>query len=290
MDAELSVIVPAYNESANIKASLLGIKTALGKIDAGSEIIVVDDGSTDDTSAIARGCGAEVVPHRSNLGYGRSLKDGIRRARGRYIALMDADGTYDAEKLPAMYGLAREVDMVVGRRVFSQESTHHLKNVARRFFAYQVSYYSGYRIEDLNSGQRIFRKEDVADYLDAYPDGFSFTSTQTVLYVLSGKKIRYMPIKYHHRPKGSKFLSRRQILAMTKLSLSLTLLGRPFKLAFQLMSVSAAATLAAWLIGGASDGGVLPYFFSFIAAFALAFFALLAHIYSRGRLIKRSTY
>ncbi|MEE8359706.1 MAG: glycosyltransferase family 2 protein [Candidatus Omnitrophota bacterium] len=282
MDAKISFVIPAYNEAENIAGFLKELKDTLSAIAQPYEIIVIDDGSADDTQQKARDLNVEVITHKENLGYGRSLKDGIRAAKGEYIFFIDADGTYDVSRIPYMLNMVRNTDLVVGKRVFSKKSTHSLKNLARRFFANQVAYYAKRRIEDLNSGQRVFKKKDIMDDLDRYPDGFSFTSTQVVFYILNKKKITYTPVLYDHRGKGSKFLSRKQTLAMTKLSLWLTFLGRPRKIFFQLGAVVLGSGIITKLAVDALGGSLFLYPILFIAAFFPLFFIFLCHIYVFG--------
>ena len=287
MFPKTSFIIPAYNEGRNISECLSGLKKALDAIGSPYEIIVINDGSKDDTGQKARNAGATVIEHARNMGYGRSLKDGIRQASGEYIYFMDADGTYDISKIPEMLKRLEGADLVVGKRVFTVSPRNHLKNVARRFFMYQVSYYSGTKIEDLNSGQRVFRKKDVIDSLHDYPDGFSFTSTQVVLYTLSGKKIAYTPVVYKHRERGSKFMSRAHIVSMAKLSLGLTLRGRPLLFFFQIALVIAAAALLSKIEGDMLGATFLSYMASFIILVPLCFLAFLCYIYGRGRAVCR---
>ena len=277
--------MPAYNEGENIGDCLRDLKKTLAALPDKHEIIVVDDGSGDDTFNKACEAGARVVQHKTNMGYGRSLKDGISAASGEYIFLIDADGTYDMGKIPKMISMAGDADLVVGKRVFSAASSHHIKNIARRFFAYQVSYYANTKIEDLNSGQRIFRRQDVIDSLDRYPDGFSFTSTQTVFYCLHNKRIVYTPVEYRHRGAGSKFLSRVNVMAMAKLSFRLTLFGRPLLLFAQLLGVIAAAAAISKMIGDSHGANAYYYIDSFIIFVPVLFFILLCYIYARGRAV-----
>ena len=207
MNVKISTVIPAYNEGKNIVEVLGRLKSVLQAVSQPYEIIVINDGSTDDTGRKARECGVEVVDHKKILGYGRSLKDGIRASRGELIVLIDADGTYDIDEIPNMLRLAKDADMVIGKRRFSQENKEHFKNVTRRFFAYLTSYYLSKKIEDLNSGQRVFRRRDIIDTLNMFPDGFSFTSTLTAQFAVKNKNIVYTPIAYTDRRKESRFLS-----------------------------------------------------------------------------------
>lgn len=282
MNVKLSVVIPAYNEGKTIVNVLEGLKRILQTVSQPYEIIVINDGSADDTGQRAHDCGAEVIEHRKNLGYGRSLKDGIRVSRGEFILLIDADGTYDISQVPSMLRSIEDADLVIGKRIFLQKSKDHFKNITRRFFTYLASYYSGKKVEDLNSGQRIFRRRDIIDKLDAFPDGFSFSSTITTQYLLTDKKIVYVPIAYNDRRKGSKFISGSHICAIAKLALTLTLKTRPFKLLTQLSSILIIAILLI-IIEHIFHAGLFVELLSFAIVCPFLFLLFLCYIYAMGR-------
>jgi glycosyltransferase involved in cell wall biosynthesis len=282
MIKKVSFVIPAYNESENIEAFLKELKEMLTALSRPYEIIVINDGSADDTGKKAAEAGVDVISHKENMGYGRSLKDGIRAATGEHIFFIDADGTYDISRIPYMLNMTEKADLVVGKRLFSKKSSHRFKNLTRRFFANQVSYYAQKKVEDLNSGQRVFRKSDIMDDLDKYPDGFSFTSTQVVLYLLKNKRVVYTPVSYEHRGQGSKFLSRKQALAMASLSLRLTFMGRPKKLLLQLGSIVLASGIVTKFAAEALGARGVIYPAIFVIALTLLFFFLLCHIYFFG--------
>ncbi|RME78858.1 MAG: glycosyltransferase family 2 protein, partial [Chloroflexi bacterium] len=112
----LSVIIPAYNEENGVAGQVENIRRVLAGQNIPHEIIVVDDGSSDGTATAARQTGARVLHHPRNRGYGAALKTGIRAARHELVAIIDADGTYPADALPAMLEKMDEYDMVVGAR------------------------------------------------------------------------------------------------------------------------------------------------------------------------------
>lgn len=287
MNIEISIIIPAYNEEKNIDRFLKELFSVLKNIAQPYEVLVVDDGSSDSTVQRAQNFNVRVIRHEKNLGYGRSVKDGIRAANGDIILIMDGDGTYEVARTHEMLRLIQTANMVVGKRIFSKKSANHFKNVTRRFFAYQVSYYSGIKVEDLNSGMKAFRKNEIMEIIDKLPDGFSLTSTMTVLYLITGKKIVYTPVVYDHRETGSKFVSSAQILAMTKLSFWLTLVGRPFKFPAQMACVVACSVLFSNIINKALAANVFLDVTLFIGFFLVSFFLLICYIYAMGRRICR---
>lgn len=200
----LSVIIPARDEAAAIGETIESIRAALSASQVVHEIIVVDDGSTDDTGAIARAAGVTVLRHPAAGGYGRSLKDGIRLARYDLVGITDADGTYPNHRMPELLRLVADqgFDMAVGARTGEEYRGTFLKMPARRVFLWLSEYAAGRRIADINSGLRVFRKEICLRYIHTISDGFSFTTTITLASMLNGYFVHYVPIEYYKR-KGS---------------------------------------------------------------------------------------
>jgi glycosyltransferase involved in cell wall biosynthesis len=186
--ASVSIVIPAFNEGA----AVTGLIAALRAAGPWHEIIVVDDGSVDDTSAQASAAGAVVVRHPYNKGNGAAVKTGIRRATGEYVMIVDGDGQHrpeDARRLAEQLG---EYDLVVGAR-----STGTQANQARRFgngalnrFA---SYLTGREIPDLTSGFRAARREYLQEFLHLLPNGFSTPTTTTLAFIKAGYNVTFVP-------------------------------------------------------------------------------------------------
>lgn len=198
--SSVSIVIPAYNEEGHI-APVIKQLLNLG-LDA--EVIVVDDGSTDRTGEIAKEAGATLVRHPVNMGYGRSLKDGIRAAAGDVIIISDADGTYPIGEIPVLLkAFDRGFDMVVGARQGAAYRQSPLKALLRWFLKSIVEFASGRKIPDVNSGFRVFRKSTAMPFFSDICEGFSFTTTITLVYALTHKSIHYVPVPYEKR-EGSK--------------------------------------------------------------------------------------
>lgn len=201
MSIPFTVIVPALNEEEGIASTL----DSLHSLDPRPEIIVVDDGSTDRTREIASSKGAKTLSHPVPGGYGRSLKDGIQAATHDIIAITDADGTYPVERLPEFVrALGAGYDMVVGARQGKHYRGSFLKMPARLAFKWLVEFTTGQRISDVNSGLRVFRRSQCQRYFGDLCNGFSFTTTITLVYHLTGKFVLYQPIDYRPRIGSSK--------------------------------------------------------------------------------------
>jgi glycosyltransferase involved in cell wall biosynthesis len=202
----LTVVIPAYNEERGIGAVVSELRGTLGRSGIDAEILVVDDGSDDATADAAVGAGARVLRHRSNRGYGASLKTGIRAAAHDLIAITDADGTYPSEYLPEMFRQLQSADMIVGARIGKSVSIPLVRRPAKWLLNRLANYVSGAHIPDLNSGLRLFRRDVVAQYFAILPDQFSFTTTITMAMHCDHYAVRYISIDYRARTGKSKIV------------------------------------------------------------------------------------
>jgi glycosyltransferase involved in cell wall biosynthesis len=201
--SSFSIVIPAKNEASAIGAAVAGAREAYPE----AEIIVVDDGSDDDTGAVAKEAGANVVRHPESLGNGAAVKAGARAATGDIIAFMDGDGQHSASEFaPLLQKLEEGYDMVIGAR----DSGSHA-NVGRLYAngIYNViaSWLTGRRIPDLTSGFRVVRATLFRQFLYLLPNGFSYPTTITMAFLRAGHPIKFESIpvakrigKSHIRP------------------------------------------------------------------------------------------
>ena len=230
----ISIIVPIYNEQYSVENTLSRIK----KVMKGRkyESIDVNDCSTDRSSEIFQWIkGIKVVNHMRNKGYGAILKSGIREASGDWIMITDADGTYPIEEMPKLCDLSSKYDMVIGARRMSGH-VPFLRRPAKWVLKKLASFVAGYRIPDLNSGLRIFRKDACMKFWHLYPAGFSFTSTITVGFLTHDYDVKFIPIDYFTRKGKSKIHPINDFIGFNKLILKLALFFRPLKIFIPLSS------------------------------------------------------
>lgn len=206
MANELSVVIPAYNEQDGIGEVLRELRASLAAQGISAEVLVVDDGSTDETAAAAVQAGARVLQHRSNRGYGAALKTGITAARHETVAITDADGTYPSRFIPEMLRELEHADMVVGARIGRSVRIPLVRRPAKWVLNRLANYVSGARIPDLNSGLRLFRRDIVMQYFAILPEQFSFTTTITLAMHCDKYAVRYLPIDYLKRTGKSKIV------------------------------------------------------------------------------------
>ena len=202
---EVSVVVPAFNEEGGIRAQVQAIADALADTDWAFEVVVVDDGSEDETADRVRGLpDVTVVQHAMNRGYGAALKTGIRRARGEYVVIIDGDGTYPASEIPRLLEQLDGCDMAVGARTGEEVKVPFFRKPAKWALRKLAELLAETKIPDLNSGLRVFRKSEVLRYLPILCSGFSFTTTITLAMLCTDRMVRYVPINYHARRGRSK--------------------------------------------------------------------------------------
>ncbi len=202
----LSYIVPAYNEEDSIGNTIQRLHSVLSTLDMPYEIIVVNDGSHDKTAEIARQLNnSTLINHPINIGYGNSLKTGIRSAQYEWIGIVDADGTYPIEDIPR---LIREMhngfDMVIGSRENTVILDKHIKKLFRWIFKKIIKLVVKDNIEDPNSGFRVFKRELAMHFLPFLCGTFSFTTSLTILSMGQSCFVKYIPIKYLQRKGHSK--------------------------------------------------------------------------------------
>ena len=207
----ISVILPAKNEAEGLRRTLPALLAQV----PGAEIIVVDDGSTDDTAQVAATLGARVLSSPYSMGNGAAIKRGARAAVGDILVFMDADGQHDPACIPALLAKLDEgYDMVVGARDWSGQAGVH-RGAANAFYNWLASRMTGFEVKDLTSGFRVVRAGRFREFIHLLPNGFSYPTTSTMAFFRSAYAVAYLPIpvakrvgKSHIRPirDGIRFL------------------------------------------------------------------------------------
>jgi glycosyltransferase involved in cell wall biosynthesis len=280
----VSVIIPAFNEEEGIEKVLAQLKSL--NLGEKSEIIVVDDGSTDQTFRMASVNGVKVIRHEQNMGYGAALKAGIRHAKNEIIVISDADGSYPIKNIPIFLVDMEHADMVVGARVGKKAHISFYRKPAKWFINKLANHLSGIKIPDLNSGLRAMRKEKVERFFSILPERFSFTTTITLAFLTNGYSVKYIPIEYYKRKGKSKIHPIKDTLNFIQLIIRTIMYFNPLKiflpLSFTFFIASATVLIVSWLSGRVMDITTTILFVAGIQLLAIGMIADL--IDKRGRL------
>lgn len=255
----ISVVVPAYNEQHAIEPTVRAIQAVLPDPRlGGGTVIVVDDGSSDDTAQVAAQVGATVVRHPHNLGYGRALKSGIAAATADTIVIVDADGTYPIPEIPVLVERFHQgYDMVVGARSGKAFRESALKSALRYVLKSLVEFTAGRRVPDVNSGLRVFSRQTVMPYFAHLCDTFSFTTSLTLAYMMTGRFVAYVPVAYVERVGETKVRLFRDALRTLQYIIQAIAYYNPIKLFLLLIVATVLVTAIAMLAAIPSGAAVI---------------------------------
>jgi glycosyltransferase involved in cell wall biosynthesis len=231
--SKVSVVIPAYNEALVIGKVIKDLK----KIKEVSEILVVDDGSTDGTKNAAENAGAKVIRHPYNKGNGASVKTGIRQASNDIVILMDGDGQHSPSFIPKFIKQLEEYDLVIGSRDSAAEA-NSLRRIGNNILKMVASYLSGYKIKDLTSGYRAAKKEYIKEFLPLFPNRYSYPTTSTLAFLKAGYNVGYVPITTEKRVGKSKLKPFRNGFKFMLIILRISTLFSPMKFFLPLSVIS----------------------------------------------------
>lgn len=187
---KISIVLPAKNESAAIGKTIEQIQ----QLQLAHEIIIVNDGSTDQTKQVAETAGAKVVTHPYSKGNGAAIKTGARTATGDIIVFMDADGQHDPNDIPKLLEKINQgYDLVVGARQKGSQASVG-RGIANALYNNLATYMTEQKVEDLTSGFRAVRADKFREFLYLLPNGFSYPTTSTMAFFRAGYSVAYVPI------------------------------------------------------------------------------------------------
>jgi glycosyltransferase involved in cell wall biosynthesis len=200
--SKISIVIPAYNEGRTIGDLVLRIKSIYPDF----EIIVVNDGSTDNTAELAKDAGAYVHSHPYNIGNGAAVKSGIRVARGDILVFMDGDNQHSPEDIAKLLYYMTEYDMVVGSRSNGDQASWG-RTFGNTAYNWLASYVANFFIPDLTSGFRAIKADIARNFLSLLPNTYSYPTTLTLCVLRSGRSVKYLPISVLKRETGKSKIS-----------------------------------------------------------------------------------
>jgi glycosyltransferase involved in cell wall biosynthesis len=222
----LSIILPAKNESPALAELLPRLRQAQPE----AEIIVVDDGSTDDTRAVCERSGVQCLSSPYSMGNGAAIKRGARAAKGEILVFMDGDGQHDpADVARLIEKLEQGYDMAVGARDWGSQAGMG-RGLANTFYNWLATRMTGHTVADLTSGFRAVRANRFREFLHLLPNGFSYPTTSTMAFFRSAYPVAYVPIKAARRIGKSHIKPLRDGLRFLLIIFKIATLYSPLKL------------------------------------------------------------
>lgn len=188
---DVTIIIPAKNEGLGLASLLPRLRGAYPD----TEVIVVDDGSTDDTVQVCSNAGVSVLSHPYSKGNGAAIKSGARSAKTDYIVFMDGDGQHDPSDIQKMLDKLDEgFDLVVGSRSGIDSQASIARWSANAFYNRFASWMVNRNIPDLSSGFRAVNRKKFLSFLYLLPNGFSYPTTSTMAFFRAGYSVGFVPI------------------------------------------------------------------------------------------------
>jgi glycosyltransferase involved in cell wall biosynthesis len=243
--ASVSIVIPAYNEAA----SIAGVVSTLRSAAPWREVIVVDDGSADETAAAAAGAGADVVRHPYNKGNGAAVKSGIRRATGDYVLIIDADGQHPPEDALLIAARLGDFDLVVGARAAATQASPW-RRAGNALLNRLAAYLTERDVPDLTSGFRGARRAHLVEFLHLLPNGFSTPTTTTLAFMKAGYNVGFEPIHARQRMGRSNIRFASDGAGFVLIILKMITLFSPMRIFLPISAASfiAGAAYAIWTI------------------------------------------
>jgi glycosyltransferase involved in cell wall biosynthesis len=260
----VSILIPAFNEGPVVAEVVSSLRARA----PWHQVIVVDDGSRDETGAHAASAGATVVRHPYNKGNGAAVKSGIRAATGEYVLVMDGDGQHKPEDAVRIVSRLGQYDLVVGARASHTQASgsRRLGNAVLNAFA---SFMTGRQIPDLTSGFRGARASCMREFLHLMPNGFSTPTTTTMAFIKAGYNVAFEPVEARQRTGASNIRLARDGAKFFLIVLRVITIFSPLKIFVPISGCAALVGLAygAWTVATQAkipNGSVLLLMFAVV--------------------------
>jgi glycosyltransferase involved in cell wall biosynthesis len=260
--SSVSIVIPAMNEADAIGA----VVTELRAMGPWRDVLVIDDGSSDDTARLAADAGARVVRHPYNKGNGAAVKTGIRSAVGEFVLIVDADGQHHGDDAMRIVSKLGEYDLVVGARTADTQATVFRRG-GNTLLNWLAGYLTGRPIPDLTSGLRGARRECLREFLHMLPNGFSTPTTTTLAFIRAGYNVTFEPIAARPRQGRSKIRFARDGAKFFLILLKIITIFSPLRIfvPLSLASFAVGATYGIWTaltVGRIPNGAVILILFA----------------------------
>ncbi|MBD3279729.1 MAG: glycosyltransferase [Candidatus Pacebacteria bacterium] len=282
MKSGLSIIIPVYNEEQIILPTLRSLIQGLKKAKLKFEIIVVNDGSTDETAALLKKSRLkfQLISYQKNKGYGAALKTGIKQSQYPVIAITDADGTYPHQRLSEFYQILKKnnLDLISGARIGKNVQIPLLRRLPKWCLNQFANFVVRDQVPDVNCGLRVYRKKALLPFFSLLPNGFSFTATSLLAMMASDYQVSFKKINYFNRKGKSKINPIKDTINFFKLVFKIGLYFAPLKvflpISILVLALGLIWGLVSWqYFGHFADASTLMFILTSLQLTALALLA-----------------
>ncbi len=281
VQSRLSVIIPVFNEERTVSTVISDIRLVLDGIKKDYEVITINDGSGDSSLKILKSIrDIKIINNPYNLGYGASIKKGIKESKGDFLLIIDADGTYPVDSIPRLLDYTKDYDMVVGARIGERVDIPFLRRPAKWVISGLANFLSGRRIPDLNSGLRVFKRGIAEEFFHLFPSKFSFTTTLTLACLTNDYTVKFVPVNYYKRKGKSTIHPINDFINFIALIIRLITYFNPFKMFLSVSILVFLISLVIFLYSYLFLGRVMDITITIlvVAALQIFLFGLLAEL------------
>ncbi len=281
-----SIVIPAFNEAAALPSVLAAARNI---VDPGYEVIVVDDGSTDNTVAVASQFSCWVISHQKNAGKGAAMKTGIRHARGHKVVFVDGDATYPIDAIPIIVALLDDFDMVRGVRVEGRDNIPSVNRLGNSLFDSVIKLVHDVDGGDVLTGLYGLHRQTLLD-MRLQSDGFDIETEIVVKAKALGLRSECIPIQYSERIGEKKLKPLKDGAQILTRVLALAAVVNPFAMyvlpGLMLWLVAAIALLLLWRgpvltpIGFLTTNTYIVSAMTILAGFQLVVLGLVVNLYA----------
>jgi len=225
----ISIIIPNYNDADALPNVLDSLFDTISKMDIEYEILIINDGSTDQSENILKqDKRIKLINHPYNKGYGASLKTGAKNAQYDWLVFFDADGQHQASDIEKMLPYTENFDLISGERIGYQGPW--IRQPGKKMIHYLARYLLGEKIADLNCGLRLINKKEFLRFANILPNGFSCSTTTLFAFLREGLNVKFIPIQINKRETGKSMVKPKEFIIYLMLIIRLMMLFSPLRI------------------------------------------------------------
>ena len=224
-----SIIIPCYNEDETIEQIIINVQNLIKLKTIDAEIIVVNDGSTDNSKKFILKHEVKLIDNLNNSGLGASLKNGILNSKSDFVVFIDSDGQHKISDLENIILHSKENDIVISERPIGSDFSK-FRAIGKFIIRLFLIYLTGKKIIDFNSGLRAIKRNKLLKILNLLPDRFSFVTTSLLMFIHLNEEIKFVSIYNKERTTGKSFVNIFSFFSTFAYLINLSIIFKPLKI------------------------------------------------------------